>query len=76
MPVFGLPCDCVKYYVLPGYIEAVYMWVSPRCRMTNYYLELKLTDGGRVKVYLKGNQTIINFWVRTMQGQTLATGRI
>lgn len=76
--------------------------------MTNCYLELKLTDGSRVKVYLKGNQTlrstirnliglvemgytftdmnghnvsprprdIVNFWVRTMHGQTLATGRI
>ena len=75
--------------------------------MTNCYLELRLTDGGRVKVYLKGNQTlrstirnlialvetghtftdmnghnvsrprdIVNFWVRTMHGQTLATGRI
>ena len=76
--------------------------------MTNCYLVLLLTDGSRVKVYLKGNQTlrstirnliglvemghtftdmnghnvsprprdIVNFWVRTMHGQTLATGRI
>ena len=34
------------------------MWVSPRGRMTNCYLELKLTDGGRVKVYLNGHQTL------------------
>lgn len=107
-PAFGLPCDCVKYYVLPRYMGAVLSWINPGCRMTNCYLELKLTDGSRVKVYLKGNQTlrstirnmiglvemghtftdmnghnvsprprdIVNFWVRTMHGQTLATGRI
>jgi hypothetical protein len=107
-PAFGLPCDCVKYYVLPRYMGAVLSWINPGCRMTNCYLELRLTDGSRVKVYLKGNQTlrstirnliglvemghtftnmnghnvsprprdIVNFWVRTMHGQTLATGRI
>lgn len=34
-PAFGLPCDCVKYYVLPWYISAVYMWTKPGCHMTN-----------------------------------------
>lgn len=107
-PAFGPPCPCVKYYVLPRYMGAVLSWINPGCRMTNCYLELRLTDGSRVKVYLKGNQTlrstirnliglvemghtftdmnghnvfprprdIVNFWVRTMHGQTLATGRI
>lgn len=107
-PAFGSPCPCVKYYVLPRYMGAVLSWINPGCRMTNCYLELRLTDGSRVKVYLKGNQTlrstirnliglvemghtftdmnghnvsprprdIVNFWVRTMHGQTLATGRI
>lgn len=107
-PAFGSPCPCVKYYVLPRYMGAVLTWINPGCRMTNCYLELRLTDGSRVKVYLKGNQTlrstirnliglvemghtftdmnghnvfprprdIVNFWVRTMHGQTLATGRI
>ena len=107
-PAFGSPCPCVKYYVLPRYMGAVLTWINPGCRMTNCNLVLLLTDSSRVKVYLKGNQTlrstirnliglvetghtftdmnghhvsprprdIINFWVRTMHGQTLATGRI
>lgn len=107
-PAFGLPCDCVKYYVLPWYIDAVYMWVKPGCRMTNCYIKFTLVSGSQVKVYLNGHQTlrsairnlirqvemghtftdmnghdvtpkardIINFWICTMQGQTLATGRI
>lgn len=107
-PAFGSPCPCVKYYVLPRYMGAVLSWINPGCRMTNCNLVLLLTDGSRVKVYLKGNQTlrstirnliglvetghtftdmnghhvsprprdIVNFWIRTMHGQTLATGRI
>lgn len=60
-PAFGPPCPCVKYYVLPRYMGAVLSWINPGCRMTNCYLELKLTDGSRVKVYLKGNQTFLYF---------------
>ena len=107
-PAFGLPCDCVKYYVLPRFCGAVLSWINPGCRMTNCYLELKLVTGQRVKVYLSGSQTlrstlrnmigavemghtytdlnghpvqprprdIANFWIKTMHGQTLATGRI
>lgn len=107
-PAFGLPCDCVKYYVLPRFCGAVLSWINPANRMTNCYLELKLVTGERVKVYLSGQQTlrstlrnmigavemghsytdlnghdvqprprdIANFWIRTMHGQTLATGRI
>lgn len=44
-PAFGSPCPCVKYYVLPQYIDAVYMWINPRCRMTNCYLKFTLATG-------------------------------